>query len=275
MNLRQALTSASTQIARRDAELLLAHTLNVPRTHLLAHPEAELTPSQLSHFQTFTTQRAANVPLQHLTGQQEFYGLTLRVTPDTLIPRPETEQLVEAVLLHAAQLPTTKTLRIADIGTGTGAIAIAIATHLAATEIYATDISPAALAIAHDNARTHATTQIHFLEGDLLTPLEPHHPFDIIVSNPPYIPTTDAPTLQPEVRDHEPPTALYAGPDGLEIYRRLIPQAHAALAPSGLLAMEFGFGQSDAIQQLLTGWQNIQTLNDYANIPRIALATKP
>jgi len=274
VTLRESLTAASTQITRRDAELLLAHTLKVPRTHLLAHPEDKLSPTHHTTFQSLVTRRADHVPLQHLTGQQDFYGLTLRVTADTLIPRPETEQLVEAVLLYATQLDTPKNLRIADIGTGTGAIAIALATHLAATEIYATDISPAALAIASENAQTH-NTQIIFLEGDLLTPLEPHHPFDIILSNPPYIPLTDAPTLQPEVRDHEPPTALFAGNDGLEIYRRLIPQAQAALAPNGLLALEFGFGQSEAIQQLLASWQNIQILNDYAQIPRIALATKP
>ena len=254
MTLREALAAASTALpsanARRDAELLLAHILHQPRTYLLAHPEAELTPTQLAAFQQLITRRAAHEPLQHLTGQQEFHGLTLRVTPDVLIPRPETEHLVEAVLAWAATQP--QPLRIADIGTGSGAIAIAIATHLPTAQIIATDISPAALAIAHENAATHHLTNIHFLHADLLPPAEPA--FDAIISNPPYIPLTDAPTLQPEVRDHEPHTALFAGDDGLDIYRRLIPQA---------------------LTHLLAGWQNVAFLNDYAQIPRIALATRP
>jgi len=275
MTLREALAAASTALpsanARRDAELLLAHILHQPRTYLLAHPEAELTPTQLAAFQQLITRRAAHEPLQHLTGQQEFHGLTLRVTPDVLIPRPETEHLVEAVLAWAATQP--QPLRIADIGTGSGAIAIAIATHLPTAQIIATDISPAALAIAHENAATHHLTNIHFLHADLLPPAEPA--FDAIISNPPYIPLTDAPTLQPEVRDHEPHTALFAGDDGLDIYRRLIPQALTHLRPDGLLALEIGHGQQPALTHLLAGWQNVAFLNDYAQIPRIALATRP
>jgi release factor glutamine methyltransferase len=280
MTLRQVLTLASTHIARRDAELLLAHTLEIDRTHLLAHPEDELTPAQQISFETLIQRRAAHEPLQHLTGQQEFYGLNLRVTPDTLIPRPETELLVEAVLVWATALDTTRTLRILDIGTGSGAIAIALATHLAAADITATDISPAALAVAEENASAHhCADRIHFLQSDLLEALTRERnlnaqPFDAIVSNPPYIPTTDAPTMQPEVIHHEPHTALFAGPDGLDIYRRLIPQAQAALAPNGLLALEFGFGQSEAIWQLLTGWHDIRITDDYAGIPRIAVATR-
>jgi len=267
-----ALTEASIQIARRDAETLLVHLLHRDRAWLFAHPEAELDPAQLEAFRALTLRRAAHEPLQHLTGQQEFYGLPLHVTRDTLIPRPETELLAEAVLTWAKNEP--EPLRVLDIGTGTGAIALALAQHLPTADITATDISPAALTVARANAASLNLT-LRFLESDLLAALTAAPPFDVIVSNPPYVPSTDAPTLPPEVVDHEPHIALFAGPDGLEIYRRLIPQARSALRPSGLLALEFGFGQREAMLELLAGWHNVRILDDYANIPRIALASRP
>jgi release factor glutamine methyltransferase len=269
LTVRDALTE--TQIAPRDAETLLLHLLHRDRAWLFAHPESELAPAQLKSFRALTRRRAAREPLQHLTGQQEFYGLPLRVTPATLIPRPETEILVQSVLHWAALQPAP--LRILDIGTGSGAIAIALAKHLPSAAIIAVDISPAALAVARDNA-ARLNLAVRFLESDLLSALTAETPFDAIVSNPPYVPSTDASTLHPEVVDHEPHIALFAGPDGLDLYRRLIPQAHAALRPNGLLALEFGFGQSDAITALLHGWHNLRILPDYANIPRIALATR-
>jgi release factor glutamine methyltransferase len=274
MTLREALAEASTQIARRDAETLLAHLLGRDRAWLLAHPEAELDPSRLETFRDLAVRRAAHEPLQHLTGTQEFYGLALHVTRDTLIPRPETELLVEAVLDWAAHQKTV--LRILDVGTGTGAIALALATHLPTAEIVATDLSPSALETAQGNAdRLGLAHRIRFLASDLLTELDPETRFDAIVSNPPYIPTGDAPTLQPEVVDYEPHTALFAGSDGLELYRRLIPEAHTALRSNGQLALEFGFGQHDSLRELLhSGWQNIRFLDDYAQIPRIALADR-
>jgi release factor glutamine methyltransferase len=172
-------------------------------------------------------------------------------------------------------------LRILDIGTGSGAIAIALATHLPHAQIIATDISPAALALARANAARHnLTPRIRFLESDLLDALASQNPaptelFDAIVSNPPYVPTADRTTLHPQVRDHEPATALFAGPDGLDIYRRLIPQARAALAPHGLLALEIGHNQRDPIAVLLTDWHSVRFLNDLQQIPRVALARKP
>jgi release factor glutamine methyltransferase len=288
MTLREALTAAATHIVRRDAETLALHLLHRDRAWLLTHPDTELTPTQLQRLNELTHRRAAHEPLQHLTGVQEFYGLPLRVTPDTLIPRPETEHVVEAAIAWATTQPPEKPLRILDIGTGTGAIALALATHLPSAEITALDISPAALAIARDNAAALGLTdRITFIESDLLTALstpQPYSllpipcslPFDLIVSNPPYIPLTDATTLAPEVRDHEPHAALFAGDDGLALYRRLIPAAHAALAPDGLLALEFGFGQRDALRLLLQDhpWRDIRFLNDYANIPRVVLANR-
>jgi release factor glutamine methyltransferase len=277
MTLHTALAEASTQIARRDAETLLAHLLERDRAWVFAHPEAELDAEQKEAFRDLTARRAAHEPLQYLTGEQEFYGLPLRVTSDTLIPRPETELLVEAVLAWAAL--QVGPLRILDVGTGTGAIALALATHLPTAEIVACDLSAAALAVARDNAeRLDLAARVSFMQSDLLDALTPEIDagglFNAIVSNPPYVPSTDAATMQTEVVDHEPHLALFAGEDGLEVYRRLIPEAQAALRPGGLLAMEFGFGQREALEVLLEGWDDVHFLDDYAAIPRIALATR-
>jgi release factor glutamine methyltransferase len=275
MTVHDILLETSTSIARRDAELLLAHTLRQPRTYLIAHPEAILTQQQRDSFESLTKRRAAGVPLQYLTGMQEFFGLEFHVTPAVLIPRPETEHLVEAVLNWSHT--QVKPLRILDIGTGSGAIAIAVAANEPSANITATDISPLALNVARDNAlRLGVSDRIRFVQSDLFASLNPGPaPFDAIVSNPPYVPATDAPTMQREVVDHEPHTALFAGPDGLMIYRRLIPLAYNALRESGLLALEFGFGQTFALTELLRGWNNVRFLDDYAGIPRVALAERP
>jgi release factor glutamine methyltransferase len=282
MTLHTAIAEASTQITRRDAETLLAHLLSHDRAWVFAHPEAELDSDQIEAFRELTSRRAAHEPLQYLTGLQEFYGLPLRVTPDTLLPRPETELLVEAVLGWAST--QSKALRMLDVGTGTGAIALALATHLPAAEVVACDLSAAALAVARDNAEQldvaghGGAARVSFVQSDLLDALTPELDagglFDAIVSNPPYVPTADAATMQPEVVDHEPHLALFAGDDGLEVYRRLIPQAEAALHSGGLLALEFGFGQRDALSDLLDGWDDVRFLEDYAGIPRIALASR-
>ena len=279
--LRQALTLASTELAqnpdlrdhaRRDAELLLLHHLGITRAQLLADPARELTPTQLAAYEAAITRRLANEPIQYITGSQEFYGLNFHVTPAVLIPRPETELLVEAVL---ARLPANSPLRIADIGTGSGILAITLAVHLPQAQITAIDISPEAIAVARRNAETHNVAErIHFTQSDLLTAI-PNQRFDAIVSNPPYVPTTDRETLHPQVRDHEPAQALFAGPTGLDIYARLIPQALAALTPGGLLALEIGHGQAEAIERVFTDWQNVSILNDLQQIPRVALARKP
>lgn len=312
MTLRDALLEASSSISRRDAETLLAHTLRHDRAWLLAHLDDELRSSDLESLRALTARRAAQEPLQHITGVQEFFGLELRVTPEVLIPRPETEHLVEAVVDWARAQPDPR-VKIADVGTGSGAIAIALASALEHASLTAIDISAAALAVAHENAeRLGFAERIHFLRSDLLSPLlEPHAPaeplftgdplnpmvfgtdafnlfgnppvdspftaptFDVIASNPPYVAEADAATLAPEVREREPSQALYAGPDGLEIYRRLIPQSLQLLRPGGLLALEIGFGQRDAMGALLAGWQSVRFIDDYAGIPRVALAVRP
>jgi release factor glutamine methyltransferase len=283
MTLHQALTAAAAQLsldehlhatATRDAELLLLHTLQIPRVTLVAHPGQELTPDQRTHYANNITRRLHHEPIQYITGQQEFYGLLLNVTPAVLIPRPETEHLVEAVL---KLLPAKNPLKIADIGTGSGAIAIALATHLPQAEIIALDISTEALAVATTNAREQKVAdRIKFLQSDLLAALEHEAAtFDAIVSNPPYIPESDRTTLHPQVRDHEPATALFGGKTGLDIYRRIIPQAYNALKPNGLLALEIGYGQQDSIASLLQAWHNTSFANDLQQIPRVALAQRP
>jgi release factor glutamine methyltransferase len=284
MTLRQSLTDAATLLAAspylreqaaRDAELLLLHLLQIDRATLLAHPSRILTPKQRAAYQSLLDRRLRHEPIQYITGQQEFFGLTLKVTPATLIPRPDTEHLVEAVL---DRLPHNEALQILDIGTGTGAIALALAAHLPQARITALDLSTEALEVARENARTHhLSDRIRFLHSDLIPVNQIEAPieiYDAILSNPPYIPEGDRSELHPQVRDHEPSQALFAGPLGLDIYRRLIPQAHAALKPSGLLALEIGHGQSEALRSLLDGWNDITFLDDLQQIPRVALARK-
>jgi release factor glutamine methyltransferase len=284
MTLRQALTLAADQLAasphlrddaHRDAELLLIHVLHLDRATLLAYPTRPLSEEQLALYQAAITRRLSHEPIQYITGQQEFFGLRLKVTPATLIPRPETEHLVEAVL---ERLPADRPLRILDIGTGTGAIALALAVHLPQAQITALDLSGEALEVARENAANHRLEgRVHFLLSNLLNDLpqkDQTAAFDAIVSNPPYIPEGDRPELHPQVRDYEPATALFAGNLGLDLYRRLIPQAHAALKPGGLLALEIGHGQREALTALLADWQQVHFLDDFQQIPRVALACR-
>jgi release factor glutamine methyltransferase len=287
MTLREAITAAAAQLANdehlratasRDAELLLLHTLQISRVALLTHPGRELSAEQQALYRANICRRQQHEPIQYITGEQEFYGLLLDVTPAVLIPRPETEHLVEAIL---ARLPKDLPLQIADIGTGSGAIAIALAVHLPQAEITALDLSPDALAVAAANARKHGVTnRVHIIQSDLLSAVSQNEApartqnFDAIVSNPPYIPESDRISLHPQVRDHEPAVALFAGPDGLNLYRRLIPQAQVALKPNGLLALEIGHGQREAVAALLESWQEVSFVDDLQKIPRVVLARK-
>ena len=283
MTLRQALIAAATRFsadghlratATRDAELLLLHTLQIPRVTLLAHPDDELTQDQQVLYEKNIARRLHYEPIQYITGQQEFYGLLLNVTPAVLIPRPETEHLVEAVL---KLLPANKPLKIADVGTGSGAISIALAVNLPNAELTALDISTDALIVAASNAYEHnVTARTRFLQSDLLSALNHEaEAFDAIVSNPPYVAETDHDILHPQVRDHEPATALFSGETGLDIYRRLIPEAYNALKPNGLLALEIGHDQQGDIALMLQIWHNVSFVNDLQQIPRVALARRP
>jgi release factor glutamine methyltransferase len=282
MNLRQALTFAAGELAaspdlrdfaRRDAELLLLHVLGIPRASLLANPERVLTGQELAGYRAAIARRLKCEPIQYITGEQEFFGLRLKVTPATLIPRPETEHLVEAVL---DRLPRDRPVRILDVGTGTGAIALALATHLPQAEITAVDLSPEALIVARENAVLHHLDhRVRLLRSDLLASLAPPEQvaaFDAIVSNPPYVAETDRDQLHPQVRDYEPGQALFAGASGLDIYRQLVPQARAALKSGGLLALEIGHGQKEPLSTLLAGWSDVAFIADLQGLPRVAVA---
>lgn len=291
MTLREAVADAAARLAgdahlagdaRRDAEFLLLHTLGISRAQLLANPGRSLTDAELAGYENLIRRRLRHEPVQYITGQQEFYGLAFRITPAVLIPRPETEHLVEAVLTHF-RAKANEPLRIADVGTGSGAIAVALAARLPAAEITATDISAEALAVAQDNALAHRVAgRIRFVKADLLDiPITESGGFasgqffDAVVSNPPYIPLAESDELHPQVRDHEPRTALFGGTSGLDMYFRLIPQALAALNPGGLLALEIGHNQRSALADLLQGWHGVSFIEDLQGIPRVALAQKP
>jgi release factor glutamine methyltransferase len=234
--------------ARQDAEILLLNVLGKDKAWLMAHLEDEPSAEHAMQYTEWIEHRYVGEPIQYIAGETEFYGLPFRVTHDVLIPRPETEHLVEKTLALAARFHAP---RIVDIGTGSGAIAISLAYHFPNAAIAAIDLSAAALTVARRNAEVNGIAdRIRFLEGDLLAPVA-REQFDIVVSNPPYVPTTDRSTLAVEVRDYEPALALFAGADGLDIYRRLIPAAFAVLIPDGFVALEIGHGQSPAIASLL------------------------
>ena len=283
------------------AELLLMHALGRDRAWLYAHPEEVIRDSEVHLFTSLLARRAAGEPTQHLTGKQEFWSLEFEVTPDVLIPRPETEHVIEVVLDRLAvreiraghkQTFSGEGLQIADVGTGSGCIAVALAKELPGARIYATDISSAALAVARRNAARHSVSdQIHFLESNLLDALSvveagathesqvTRHQLlflDLIVSNPPYIGRREASTLMREVRDHEPEIALYGGEEGYELYAELIAQAGAKLKPGGILVLELGHNSLPAVQPLLdvTAWTNVGVTNDLAGIPRVIAAER-
>jgi release factor glutamine methyltransferase len=266
------------------AELLLLHVLGRDRTWIYAHPEVEISSADAERFFALIARRAASEPTQHLTGKQEFWGLELEVTPDVLIPRPESEHVIEVALdrvalreVRAGRPPKNDGagLQIADIGTGSGCLAVMLAKELPAAEIYATDISSAALAVARRNATHHSVVdRIHFVECNLLGKLSSG--FDLIVSNPPYIGRREAATLMREVREHEPEIALYGGEEGYEFYAGLIAQSAAHLKPGGILVLELGHNSLPAIQPLLDAptWTNVGVTNDLAGIPRVLAAEK-
>ena len=266
------------------AELLLMHALGRDRTWLYAHPEEQVSSADAQHFFALVARRANGEPTQHLTGKQEFWGVEFEVTPDVLIPRPETEHVIEVALdrlavreLRAGRKLTLsgEGLQIADIGTGSGCIAIALAKELPAAAIYATDISRPALAVAQRNAkRQNVADRVRFSKGNLLDALAPL--LDLIASNPPYIGRREAASLMREVRDHEPEIALYGGEEGYEFYAGLITQAAAHLKPGGILVLELGHNSLPAVRALLNGppWTNAAVTNDLSGIPRVIAAEK-
>jgi release factor glutamine methyltransferase len=258
--------------ARADAELLLLHLLGKDKAWLMTHRDEELPAITAARYIELLERRGKGEPVQYIIGETEFYGLPFRVTQDVLIPRPETEHLVEKVIAFAAGFHAA---RIVDVGTGSGSIAVVLAQKLPQAQITATDISSSALAIAEENARRNGVA-VRFLQGDLLEPV-PGEQFDFVVSNPPYVPSADRASLSVEVHDFEPALALFAGADGLDAYSNLIPAAFDALVPEGYLLLEIGYGQSPAIMGLLTrsGFQQIEFVPDLQGIPRVACAQRP
>ena len=258
--------------ARRDAETLALHLIQRDRAYLIAHPDANLSAEGAVRYYALIERRQGGEPIQYITGETEFYGLPFQVNRDVLIPRPETEHLVEKVLSLAESFEKP---RIVDVGTGSGAIAVALAYKLADARVSAVDVSASALAVARGNAeRNEVGRRVRFLEGDLLAPVADER-FEFVVSNPPYVAEGDRESLSVEVRDFEPSVALFAG-SGLEIYRRLIPAAWAVLVPGGHLALEIGYGQHEAIREIMknAGFGQIEFTPDLQGIPRVATARR-
>jgi release factor glutamine methyltransferase len=277
------------------AELLLMHALTRDRTWMYTHAEALLESAEAEKYYALIARRAAGEPTQYLTGKQEFWGLEFEVTPAVLIPRPETEHVMEAALaglgprglkIHMdTGLPREKLL-VADVGTGSGCLAVSLAYELPHADVFATDISAPALEVARRNATRHAVAdRINFVQADLLAPfLRPSLttspsplPFDLIVSNPPYVASNEADQLQREVRDHEPREALFGGPTGVEIYARLIEQAGTLLRSGGILVLELGYNSAEHVRTILAAgkcWTNVTFTNDLAGIPRVAAAVR-
>jgi release factor glutamine methyltransferase len=266
-------SAALREDAARDAALLLMHVVGIARAAMIAGPERVLTAEQARAYEGVIARRLSNEPIQYIAGEQEFFGLALRVTPAVLIPRPETEHLVEAVL---AEIDARALVRVLDVGTGSGAIAIALASRLPRAEIVAVDISRAALDVAAENAARHGVSaRVRLVESDLLGALAAEQlAFDAVVSNPPYVAEGEHEAMHPQVREWEPAEALFAGADGMDLYRRLVPQAWGALRKGGLLAMEIGQGQREAMAGLLAGWEGVRFVEDLRGISRVVVARK-
>jgi release factor glutamine methyltransferase len=277
------LTADQVPSPRLNAEMLLMFTLNCDRAYLFAHPERELIDEEQSRYDGALGERARGIPTQYITGHQEFWGMDLIVNPAVLIPRPETEHLIETVLALASERraggqecpPHTTPLRILDVGTGSGCIALALAKEFADAEIYATDTSAAALEVARANAaRLQFEKRIHFHHTDLLERLNLSG-LDFVVSNPPYVGDSEEDQVQLEVRKFEPRGAVFAGSVGTEIIARLIPQAYAALRPGGWLILEISGTIAGKVEQLLEDWDQVRIIPDLQSIPRVAHARKP
>jgi release factor glutamine methyltransferase len=259
-----------------SADLLLASVLHRDRVRILSHPEDPISEEAWAQFQDFVLRRARGEPLQYITGEKEFYGLTFRTRPGALIPRPETEILVEKAIELMQNRPPSRT-RFLDIGTGSGCIAISIAREVPAAAGCAVDISGEALEIARENAIRHGVAgRILMIRSDLFGCFSRAPSFDFIFSNPPYVALRDCDSLPPEVRDYEPHLALFGGESGLDFYRALIPEAASRVTPGGYLLLELGAGQAEAVQRLIENEKLLVTmiLNDLQGIPRCLVAQK-
>jgi release factor glutamine methyltransferase len=261
------LRASGTESPRREAALLLCMALDRPRSHVIAWPERRLEPAQLMHFRSLVERRCAGEPIAYITGERAFWTFQVRVTPDTLIPRPETELVVERALSH---IPPRAKLRIADLGTGSGALAAAVAMERPRCRIVATDVSRRALAVARDNLVRLGLARVETRPGEWCAALPAAEAFDLILSNPPYVPEGD-PHLSRGDAAREPRTALAAGPDGLDAIRRIAACAPAHMAAGGWLLLEHGFDQGEAVRRILRaqGLERIRTHRDLAGLERV------
>jgi release factor glutamine methyltransferase len=312
MDIRAALKEGMAQLRAAQipshplaTELLLMHALGRDRTWIYSHPEEFVDPAAAAKFLALIARRAAGEPVQYLTGKQEFWGLEFEVTPAVLIPRPETEHVIEVALarlgerglkIHMDTGAPREKLHVADVGTGSGCLAVALAWELPHAEVSATDISAAALEVAGRNAARHGVADhVHFLRCDLLTGFgkkdpssvgarhavpastQDRPPFDLIVSNPPYIARNEAAQLRREVRDHEPRAALFGGPTGIEMYQRLIDQSRDLLRDRGILVLELGHDSAEHVREIFNAqpaWTKVAITMDLAGIPRVLAAER-
>ena len=262
LDIRTALRQGTQLLDRLTAEVLLCHALKRERSYLYAHPEEELSTVAWIHYRRYLHERLQGKPTQYITGRQEFYGREFLVSPDVLIPRPETEHLVEAAIRRIRQGDT-----VLDVGAGSGAIAISLALETG-VRVIACDLSSAAIKVAIGNARRLGAS-VEWVASDLLTAIADRS-VDVLVSNPPYVPSADKEGLQREVRDWEPHLALFAGPDGLEIYERLIQQARQVLRPEGWLLLELGYNSLGPVKEMLRDeWRDFELIHDLAGFPRV------
>jgi len=256
-----------------DVEIMLSKASGLSRAQILAHPEKGVSTKAVERFSEWVIRRSTREPLAYILGEKEFYGLCFEVSPAVLIPRPETEILVETAL---SILKQKENPMVADIGLGSGAVAISIARNLGDCVIYGTEVSAEALEVACRNAeRIGVRNRVSFLQGDLFEPLEGRS-FDLIVSNPPYIPSDEIDRLEPEISKHEPRRALDGGTDGLDYFRRIATSAPEHVSPGGALALEVGMGQAESVRTLLSaaGFNNPRSIKDYAGIERVVVASK-
>ncbi len=285
MTLKQALTSAIAELEanavgspRMNAEVLLMFTIGCDRAYLYSHPERELTGNEQARYDEAIVRRASGYPSQYITGHQEFWGLDLIVSPAVLIPRPETEHIVEVVVEIARAADYRKRNgrpKLVDVGTGSGAIALALAKELPNAHVLATDVSAEALEVARANAaRLQLESRIHFQQSDVLESVSRDGSFDFVVSNPPYVALSEADKVQDVVKKFEPKTAVFAGEHGLDVIRRLIPQAHEALRPGGYLVMEIGYSMSEQVIAIMDGYEEVHAVPDLAGIPRVIVGGK-
>ncbi|MEO8368233.1 MAG: peptide chain release factor N(5)-glutamine methyltransferase [Candidatus Solibacter sp.] len=261
------LEQATIPVARMTAEVLLAHAMHVERAYFYAHPEQELTEMEWLHYGRYLHERLNGTPTQYVIGHQEFYSRDFRVGPGVLIPRPETEHVVEVALEVARGAR-----RVLDIGTGSGALAVTLQLETGA-ETWATDISAIALRVASRNAAA-LDSRVNFVRCDLMEGIAAAS-MELIVSNPPYVPLSHREGLQREVRDFEPHVALFAGPTGFELYDRIAADAPRVLRPGGWLVMELGFTSLNHVQALVESWSEVRVVPDLAGIPRVIAARGP